>query len=208
MPRSSRSVGPPNAELPALPQVEELSLSLDATQVFRQLAQLPHCLYLDSARREPALGRYSFVAADPFDFLQLGVDQPGGLDRLEAQMQRWRSETVAKLPPFQGGDWATIWADNSNPYRHPGTTNSKCPFWPSAFTTWWWPSTTLRIEPGSFRRAGPKPSRLAVSLAPDRAWPSFDNTCDPTRPQSNGRPPRHFHAHHCFRSTPCRDDRT
>ena len=32
-----------------------------------RLAGYPHCLFLDSALRDPRLGRYSFLTADPFE---------------------------------------------------------------------------------------------------------------------------------------------
>src|SRR5258707_13542599 len=53
--------------------VMELVPARDSEEIFRRLAGLPHCLYLDSARRDPMLGRYSFVAADPFDFIETPV---------------------------------------------------------------------------------------------------------------------------------------
>ncbi|MHB1571686.1 MAG: hypothetical protein ACYC0H_21120, partial [Solirubrobacteraceae bacterium] len=51
------------------PLVEELTPWLDPWDVCRRLASLPHLLFLDSAADHPQLGRYSFVAADPFDWL-------------------------------------------------------------------------------------------------------------------------------------------
>ncbi len=75
----------------------------DPVDVFRRLASLPHCLFLDSALRDPWLGRYSFVAADPFQFLQAHAKQPD----VWADVQRlWQQGTSARrddLPPFQGG---------------------------------------------------------------------------------------------------------
>jgi hypothetical protein len=40
-----------------LPLVEELSSSLEAEDVFLKLSGRPHCLFLDSARRDPRLAR-------------------------------------------------------------------------------------------------------------------------------------------------------
>jgi para-aminobenzoate synthetase component 1 len=89
------------------PLVEELSPSLTAAEVFRRLSGLPHALFLDSALRDPVLGRYSFVAADPFDYLEVPVDVPGhgtgGLEQLARRMSGLPAETVHGLPPFQGG---------------------------------------------------------------------------------------------------------
>ena len=62
-------------------------------------------MLFDSASRRPKLGRYSFLAADPFEFEKLtsvsfGVDP---FARLREWSQRFASETVPGLPPFQGG---------------------------------------------------------------------------------------------------------
>ncbi len=95
---------------------------LDPLQVFRRFAQRPGCVFFDSAQRHPRLGRYSFLTAEPFQWLGLSsADQEGppgaqthsphdptlrrtGLfAELELAMQRYRSETLAELPPFQGG---------------------------------------------------------------------------------------------------------
>src|SRR5437667_68331 len=55
--------------------VEELRPAPNAVDVFKQLAGLPHCIFLDSARRDPTLGRYSFITAGPFDFIKVSADQ-------------------------------------------------------------------------------------------------------------------------------------
>jgi para-aminobenzoate synthetase component 1 len=85
------------------PLVEELRPAPDPQEVFLRLARQPHCLFLDSARRDPALGRYSFVAADPFALLELSADGEGGFERLAAEMVRYVSPALPDLPPFQGG---------------------------------------------------------------------------------------------------------
>src|SRR5579875_112011 len=97
----------------AVPLVEELTPWLDPWDVCRRLAPLPHLLFLDSADTHPALGRYSFVTADPFSWLCVrhgrivGEEgEPRSLDPfvvLGECLQQWQSETLAGLPPFQGG---------------------------------------------------------------------------------------------------------
>lgn len=52
--------------------------------------------------RHPRLGRYSFLAADPFDFLEFSGDQDA-FGSLETAIFRFRTRTVPGLPPFQGG---------------------------------------------------------------------------------------------------------
>jgi para-aminobenzoate synthetase component 1 len=86
-----------------MPIVEELSSAPDPEQVFLRLAAWEHCLFLDSARRDPKLGRYSFITADPFDYLQLGPDEGDGLARLAERLRGSHAPTIPGLPPFQGG---------------------------------------------------------------------------------------------------------
>lgn len=144
-----------------LPLVAEIAHAPDAEDAFLNLAQLPHCLFLDSALRDSQLGRYSFICADPFAFVQwpvsaervpfenslqggrrqtgttsswsamprnssgLGLRRPrqrgarshqppvapicsttisaDPLNELQALMSQFSAETLAGLPPFQGG---------------------------------------------------------------------------------------------------------
>jgi para-aminobenzoate synthetase component 1 len=67
------------------------------------LSRLPHVLFLDSARRDPALGRYSFLTADPFDHFTVAADGSEGLAQLAARVSPLAARTIAGLPPFQGG---------------------------------------------------------------------------------------------------------
>ena len=74
-PRRRRDTMKPIAEFQnGLPLVERLDPQLDALQVFQQLADLPHVVFFDSAMRHPKLGRYSFVAADPVEWLAVPAD--------------------------------------------------------------------------------------------------------------------------------------
>ena len=90
-----------------LPVVEELLPLADVESVFLQLSKQPHCLFLDSAMQEKDLGRYSFIAADPFDYLEIDSHTENEFDVLQ---QRWNMllqdieiQTIDELPPFQGG---------------------------------------------------------------------------------------------------------
>jgi para-aminobenzoate synthetase component I len=97
----------------ATSSVEELTPFLDPWEAARRLASLPRLLLLESAASHPALGRYSFVTADPFHWLQArgggvveGDQQPRLADPfavLRERLAQWRIETIAALPPFQGG---------------------------------------------------------------------------------------------------------
>jgi para-aminobenzoate synthetase component 1 len=97
---------PPRIALPepAAPLVEELTPAPDPWEAARRLAHLPHLLFLDSAAQHPQLGRYSFVTADPFDRLWARGPKAGDpFAVLAAKLEQWRTESVAALPPFQGG---------------------------------------------------------------------------------------------------------
>ena len=86
-----------------LPLVEEMLPPVEPEEVFVRLAGRPHCLFLDSALRHPALGRYSFVAADPFDYLEFSADDVDSLGALARRMAGLAARPVPGLPPFQGG---------------------------------------------------------------------------------------------------------
>ncbi|NQT39788.1 MAG: anthranilate synthase component I family protein [Planctomycetes bacterium] len=75
----------------------------DVEEVFLRLSRRAHCLFLDSAMRDPVLGRYSFIAADPWEYIELAPDSGDSLGELAGRMATWQTSTVAGLPPFQGG---------------------------------------------------------------------------------------------------------
>ncbi len=85
------------------PIVEPLSPTPTPEEAFRALCHLPHCLWLDSAVEHPETGRFSFLAADPFDYWQRAVASPRDLDRLAARLGALATATVPGVPPFQGG---------------------------------------------------------------------------------------------------------
>jgi para-aminobenzoate synthetase component 1 len=98
---------------PVTPLVEELTADLNPWDVCRRFASLPHLLLLESVVSHPTLGRYSFITADPFHSLRARsgvVTQSGEGHRptdpfavLREHLSQWRVETIAGLPPFQGG---------------------------------------------------------------------------------------------------------
>jgi para-aminobenzoate synthetase component 1 len=108
-----------------LPLIEPLDASLDSVDVFRRFAQLPHVIFFDSAMRHPDLGRYSFVAADPvewlsvpangaiaFEMLLQGMNNCGfrtdrGLNSNCSNPQSEIRNPKSTLAPFQGG-WAGL----------------------------------------------------------------------------------------------------
>jgi para-aminobenzoate synthetase component 1 len=88
---------------PEFPLVEPLGKAPDAAALFGHFCRRPHGLFLDSALRHPQLGRYSFLAADPFEFYSVPVDGPDALAMLADRLAALPAERVAGLPPFQGG---------------------------------------------------------------------------------------------------------
>lgn len=88
-----------------LPIVQELPPSLSSEQAFMRLCDKPHCVFFDSALRHETLGRYSFLAADPYELIQLpaGTEAKSALRRLESEWADTQSASRDDLPPFQGG---------------------------------------------------------------------------------------------------------
>ena len=85
------------------PLVERLDPAPDVEGALARLRHRPHCVLLDSARRTDKLGRYSFLAADPFTFFTRPADDRSALDELAAQLANFAAPRVDGLPPFQGG---------------------------------------------------------------------------------------------------------
>jgi para-aminobenzoate synthetase component I len=87
----------------AAPLVEELSPAPQPEECFRHLANLPHCVFFDSALRDPVLGRYSFLAADPFEYIELPAEGADALSAVAAAIEPYTAAPISGLPPFQGG---------------------------------------------------------------------------------------------------------
>jgi para-aminobenzoate synthetase component 1 len=91
--------------------IEKLAAVPDIERALAAAARLPHCIFFDSARQQDDLGRYSFLAADPFDFVSRSVDEAvvavaAGEDvfkKLALRTHSYATETIDGLPPFQGG---------------------------------------------------------------------------------------------------------
>jgi para-aminobenzoate synthetase component 1 len=81
--------------------VQELIPAPDPWAMCLRLADRPHLLFLDSARRG-SLGRYSFLCVDPYAWLA---------EESIASLERWLGPEQPRhpeLPPFQGG-MAGLW---------------------------------------------------------------------------------------------------
>jgi para-aminobenzoate synthetase component 1 len=85
------------------PVVAELTPAPEPEDVFRRLSGQRHCVFFDSALRDEQLGRYSFVAADPYAWLRKRAAESGGLEEIAVRLDAATSITVPSLPPFQGG---------------------------------------------------------------------------------------------------------
>lgn len=92
-----------SAPLEWTPEVQELSPGLAPVDVFLALCDLPHCIFLDSAVLDPHRGRYSYVAADPFEVIRDEGTAVDPLGLLQDRLGNWSSRRVEELPPFQGG---------------------------------------------------------------------------------------------------------
>lgn len=92
-----------NLESDKLPLVAPLDTELTSVEVFRCLLDLPHVVFFDSASQDSGQGRYSFVAADPFQWISKSTANSTTLDELAAACSRFRADTREDLPPFQGG---------------------------------------------------------------------------------------------------------
>jgi len=87
------------------PVIVQLDPPPQVLPALRAVADMRCPLLLDSAQRGTALGRYSFLTADPFEFA-CRANAPFGCDPLAPLRDRWlrfAAETVDGLPPFQGG---------------------------------------------------------------------------------------------------------
>src|SRR5262245_46688426 len=90
----------------AEPLVHELIPAPDPWETAQRLASLPHLLFLDSAERHAQLGRYSYVAAQPVEWIEQTTSQFEGNDPFATLHARWRQlgrKSIPGLPPFQGG---------------------------------------------------------------------------------------------------------
>ncbi len=82
--------------------VEELRLRRNRPTCF---AACVTCRIASSstAQAESHVGRYSFLAADPFDWLAASPDDAAVWSQLSQQLNRCSAPTLPDLPPFQGG---------------------------------------------------------------------------------------------------------
>lgn len=88
-----------------LPIVEELDPVPDVFAALSAVNDLPKPVLFESAQHHSRHGRYSFLAADPVEFIQIQRveyrDDP--LAELRLLSAQYAGRTIPELPPFQGG---------------------------------------------------------------------------------------------------------
>jgi len=114
-PASSSESGAEAAGEDSCALVEELAPTPDPAETFRRLAGLAHPLFLDSSLRHHCLGRYSFLSADPFEWIcsrgnrtvvsseNRSREPANPFTILSERLGRFRLKPTPGLPPFQGG---------------------------------------------------------------------------------------------------------
>ncbi|MEM8944061.1 MAG: aminodeoxychorismate synthase component I [Planctomycetota bacterium] len=85
------------------PIVARLPANLTAVSVFEKLARQPHVIFFDSVTEQSPLGRYSFVAADPFEWIVATDNERAPLSKAERAGRQFTTASHPDLPPFQGG---------------------------------------------------------------------------------------------------------
>ncbi len=85
------------------PLVRRLPLEFTPEYCFQRLSRLPGCVWLDSSLTMENLGRYSYMAADPFCTLRIDKPQSGALDTVASLLARYQTPALPGLPPMQGG---------------------------------------------------------------------------------------------------------
>ena len=88
-----------------LPLVHELEFPPSVEDALCALADKANVILFDSALTRSPLGRYSFLAADPFQLVEIPSAQFSDDPFVEARsvLQEFPVSTVDGLPPFQGG---------------------------------------------------------------------------------------------------------
>lgn len=86
-----------------LPLVESLPQGCSPSYALERCWDLPYVCLMESALPGTPLGRYSFLVADPFHVWELNRPRADALAEVSQILSRFQSESLADLPPFQGG---------------------------------------------------------------------------------------------------------
>lgn len=85
------------------PLVRRLPSTWTPEYCFDQLAPRPGCVWLDSAVSGGELGRYSYMAAEPFSLLRIDSAKPDSLHQVASAIARYSTKKIPDIPPMQGG---------------------------------------------------------------------------------------------------------
>jgi para-aminobenzoate synthetase component I len=80
-----------------------LPSDLTAEICFKRLNHLLGCVWLDSSAQSSKLGRYSYLAADPFCTLRIDKPSRNGLQSIANLLAQYKTPVIEGLPPMQGG---------------------------------------------------------------------------------------------------------
>jgi para-aminobenzoate synthetase component I len=87
--------------------VEELTDAPPPVEALARIGAFDYPILLESAAHLPEVGRYSFLAADPFHLLRARVDGDSAegdpFEMVREALAEYREPTIEGLPPFQGG---------------------------------------------------------------------------------------------------------
>lgn len=112
---SSSSAARNTASSPVQVIVEEITSPPPPFEAFKRIAHLPRAIFLDSVHPHKRYGRYSFITAEPFEFIigredKFFVVTRHGKKRLDdifayigQALRSHRAPLLEELPPFQGG---------------------------------------------------------------------------------------------------------
>ena len=126
--------------------------------------------------REPTLSRFSFLTADPFDFLEFPPDGSDALATLAERMGQFACVALPGLPPFQGGAAGLLSYDFGGAWRachYPRPMSFACRPWPLDCTMLSLRSTTRPAGHGSSRKVFPKLSPPAAASVPQNGSNNF-----------------------------------
>lgn len=99
-----------------IPMIREITFAVSPAEIFALFAQQPYSVFLDSGKDINGMGRYSFMARDPFLVFStkgqtIHIEEKGGGRTFEgnpfAELKRllalYKTKKVAGLPPLTGG---------------------------------------------------------------------------------------------------------
>ena len=99
-----------------IPMICEITLTLPLAEVFALFAQQPYSVFLDSGKDINGMGRYSFIARDPFLVFSskgqtIHIEERGSIRtfagnpfaELKQLLAIYRTKKVSGLPPLTGG---------------------------------------------------------------------------------------------------------